>query len=103
MLPASVNNAVKVQLSGGFVMVRGLNVAEMEVVAKLDGRAGNILSIAYATGEDHEAVKAWYDSPSTSASDAKALIDTIADLSGIGQGAQFPGGTGDDARPARAE
>lgn len=96
-LPESRFPTEKVQLSGGVVEVRALRVSEMEAVRKLSGAAQNILSIAYSTGEPHDAVKAWYHSDQTSAADVGALCDAIARLAGLDKSAQFPGPAGNDA------
>jgi hypothetical protein len=97
VIPKSVIPRETVTLSGGTIDVRGLTVAEMETVRKLDGAAQNVLSIAYATGNDHDEVKAWYHSEGTSAADVGRLATVIARLSGLDDDAQFPRRTGNDA------
>lgn len=96
MLPASDLGREDVALSGGTISVRGLTAAEMTAVGKLTGGDQNVLSIAYATGEDHAGVKAWYYSESTSAADVMLLTDVIARLSGMTGGARFQSATSND-------
>lgn len=96
-LPVSRGMSEEVELSGGTVKVHGLTVSEMEAVRKLSGAAQNILAIAYATREDHDGVRDWYHSSTTSAVDVGRLADAIARLSGLDEGAGFPRPKGDDA------
>lgn len=100
-LPKSTKRTERVQLSGGWVDVRGLTVDELDVVQKLPGRAGNIRSISFATDEDHDGVRDWYNDTATSGSDVVKLLAAIGRLSGLTEDAKFPAGTGDDAGPAR--
>lgn len=95
MIPASVTATAKVTLSGGYVEVRGLTIAEHETLQKLSGAAQNILAISYATGEPHEDIKVWYET--ASAADVKKITDEIGALSGLDTGATFPCRTDDDA------
>jgi tryptophanyl-tRNA synthetase len=92
----------QVSLSGGVVEVRGLTVAQMEAVKKLAGANQNILAIAFATGFEHDDVKAWYHSDATSAADVGKLTDAIARVSGLDEGAQFPRSAGNDVVVQRA-
>lgn len=96
MLPQSDLGREDVTLSGGVISVRGLSAAEMTAVGKLAGADQNVLSIAYATGEPHADVKAWYHAETTSAADVMLLTDVIARLSGMDRGARFQGATGND-------
>lgn len=96
-LPSSKVKTERVELSGGYVDIRGLSVDEADAVGKLSGAAQNILGIAYATGESHDAVKAWYHNPETSASDAVKLAEAVSRLSGLDGAATFPRTKGNDA------
>lgn len=96
MLPKSKIPTERVELSGGYVDIRGLTVAEYNAVGKLDGSAQNILAISYATGEEHDAVKSWYNAETTLAGDVDILCRAIMRLSATDGAAQFPARTSDD-------
>lgn len=103
-LPKSVAGSERVELSGGYIDVRSLSVDEMEAVQKLtkkNPRAGNILAISIATGEEHDATAAWYNDPSTIAGDVSKLLDAIGQVSGTSEEATFQSRTGDDAGASR--
>lgn len=79
-----------IRLSGGDVKVRGLSFQE---TVDCDEGDFTVLSIAAATDTPHAEVKGWLGL--VPAGDVKVLMDTIVDLSGLGEGAVFPGGAGD--------
>lgn len=94
-LPRSVTRTQRVDLSGGYVEVRGLSIAEHEHLQALKGAKQNIQAIAYATGEEYPAIESWYDT--ASAEDVKLITDVIGALSGMDDGATFPRRTDNDA------
>lgn len=99
MIPASVARTQRVDLSGGYVEVRGLSIAEHEHLQALKGGKQNIQAIAYATGEAYADIESWYDT--ATAEDVKLITDAIGELSGLDSGARFPRGADDDAVASR--
>lgn len=85
-LPAGKLRTVTVELSGGTVEVRSLTLNESTAVGELaDGKVAQ--AIAYATGEELEAVNAWLSN--APAGDATKLMNAITEVSGLSEGAQF--------------
>lgn len=70
--------------------MRGLSFAESRLVSGEDGVA---LGLAASLSEPLEDVKAWMDT--IPAGDVNTLCESLMELSGLSEGAQFPGGPGD--------
>lgn len=76
--------------------MRGLSFAESRQV---EGEDGVATGLSYSLGESLEDVKAWMDT--IPAGDVNTLCEALMELSGLSEGAQFPGGPGDVPVPAR--
>jgi hypothetical protein len=87
-LPKGRLNTAKVELSGGEVEICGLNLAQSRAAGKLQNEARIIAAISYATGDTRAEVKEWLET--APAGDATKLLNAITEVSGLGEGAQFP-------------
>lgn len=86
-LPKGRMSTHKVTLSGGEVEVRSLTIAQSRIAGKLDSDESMVAAISFATGTPKEEVVEWVaDAP---AGDVADLLNAIADVSGLTQGAQF--------------
>lgn len=96
-LPASAQITGKVELSGGWVEIRGLSIAEVRRLSAMEGTADETDPhwIAAATGTPLAEVQEWF--PTALAGDVKRLLGAIWNCSGLDDGARFPGGTTNDA------
>lgn len=96
-LPKSAAVTGKVELSGGWVEVRGLSIAEVRRLYALEGgpQETDPEWIAAATGNTVEEAREWISG--ALAGDVKRLLGAIWDCSGLGDEARFQGGTRDDA------
>lgn len=88
-LPISTVTTEMVELSGGDVPVHGLTLKQGRACRDTaDEWHADALCIAWGTDTDVEETKAWLET--ASATDVRALLDTIMRLSGMGKAAQFP-------------
>jgi hypothetical protein len=96
-LPQSASVAGKVELSGGWVEIRGLSITEVRTLSAMEGDASQTDPhwIAAATGTPLAEVQEWWKT--ALAGDVKRLLGAIWETSGLGEGARFPGRTTDDA------
>jgi hypothetical protein len=95
-LPKSAAVTGKVELSGGWVEVRGLSIDEVRACMDTEGRTeSDIAWIAAATDTPAEEVADWWKS--ALAGDIQRLLGAIMETSGMGEGARFRNRTGSDA------
>lgn len=81
--------------------MRSLSARELtDLRGNGDPHAVNIAMISHAFDMTLEAAAAWYDE--VDAADVLQVLEAINRVSGIGQEAQFPGGTANDVGVARA-
>lgn len=86
-LPRGSLKRTTVALSGGDVEVRGLTLAESDIVNKAEGTERVVRTISLATGTSPDDVRAWLeDCP---AGDAIALLNAVLDASGLSGAARF--------------
>lgn len=77
-----------VELSGGPVEVRALTIGQSRIAGKLEGEESIVAAVAFATGSDKADVATWLEE--VPAGDVKAILDAIADVSGLTGAASFP-------------
>lgn len=70
-----------------------------QVKAMKDPDEANLLVLSLGYGLERRDAEEWYDE--APAGEIVAAIQAVFDASGLGQAAQFQGGTVDDARPER--
>lgn len=88
MLPKGRLSKQTVELSGGTVEIHSLTLAQSRIAGELKGEARVVAAIAFATGIEKPDVEEWLaEAP---AGDATKLLNAIADVSGLTEGAQFP-------------
>ena len=87
MLPKGKHGSRKIELSGGPVEVHSLTVAQSHIAARLNDEERAVASISFACRVSKEDAKEWLaDAP---AGDGIKLLNAIAEVSGLVEGAQF--------------
>lgn len=100
-LPIPKRRSGVLHLDGQDIPLRSLTARELtDLRSTADPHAVNIAMISHAFDMTADEAAAWYDA--VDAADVLAVLDAINRVSGIGQEAQFPGRTGDDAVDARS-
>lgn len=95
-LPRSAHVTGKVELSGGWVEVRGLTIDEVRSCMDVEGKSeSDIAWIAAATDQPVDEVRDWW--ATALAGDIKRLLGAIWETSGMGEDARFQNGTRGDA------
>ena len=87
MLPKGKHGSRTVELSGGPVEVHSLTVTQSHIAARLQDEERAVASISFACRVDKEAARSWLaEAP---AGDGVKLLNAIAEVSGLVEGASF--------------
>ena len=86
---------VTVASTGQVLQVRALSLVEVRQVRTLSDNDADITAIALATGLDTQEVRTWF--LSATPGDVQSILRPIFEMSGLVEGAGFPGATGNDA------
>lgn len=78
---------------------RALTLPELRQCQGMDVNEADVFVIALAFGADTAAVREWFNA--APAGESMALIRSVHDASGMGEGAQKSATAGDDAGPSR--
>lgn len=69
--------------------ITGLSLAQVRALQAMETDEADVLAIAWSSGEDPEEVRTWFGA--APAGDVLQVLTAIFRLSGLDEGARFPG------------